>query len=149
MCAAWGRARKAGCAYELVCLDTELSLLGALLLSRCCWFWCLFCHGACSPQSRGRQWTGWAQGNAGQSPSEPSAAQRALKQLLLQATYVFGVYLDSLLLLPMALLQLHPATSGVGVQAVSHQPAWMWAAFLGPMEWDAEGGDAGCLLTLS
>ena len=105
-CATRGRARQAGCVREPVCLDTELSLLGALLPSRCCLFWCLLCHreAMVSPELGEAA----ARVGSGQCRPEPGAAQRALKQLILQAQgqVFWGVYLKSPLLLTTAPLQL-------------------------------------------
>lgn len=65
---------KPSCACELVRLDTELSLLRALLPPRCCLFWCSPCHGeaAVSPELGEAA----ARVGSGQCRPEPQRAQR-------------------------------------------------------------------------
>lgn len=79
--------------------------------------------------------------------------QHALKQFilkaLLRATCFLGVYLKSPLLLTMVLLQLPPCSERGPGCVPPHNLLGLWAAFPGLVGWDAVGGDAGCLLTLS
>lgn len=94
-------------------------------------------------QTRRRQWPGLVWGTESQSPSEPSAAQHPLKPLIFQALlrdrFFGGVNLESQWLLSTARLQLPPC--------LFPPPTCLhWGSIWG---WDAEGGDAGCLLTLS